>query len=71
MTFALKLVISCETLGVMKSFQGSYFAHAFSKALNIQLLKKEYLGVLNMFPLYFPKKNCRYVLHGLKIKEAK
>jgi hypothetical protein len=32
MTFALNLVVSYETLGVMKSFQGNFFAHAFSKA---------------------------------------
>jgi hypothetical protein len=38
----------------------------FLKHVNIQLLKKEYLGVWNMFPLYFPKQFCRCVLHGLK-----
>ncbi len=66
MTFALKLVLNCETLGVIKSFQGLALHMPFLKHVNIQLLKKEYLGVWNMFPLYFPKQFCRCVLHGLK-----
>jgi hypothetical protein len=32
MTITLKSIISCEALGVMKSFQGVWFEHAFSKA---------------------------------------
>ncbi len=29
---ALKFVVECETLGLEKNFQGTYFGHAFSKA---------------------------------------
>ncbi len=32
MTPALKFNISCDVLGLTKSFQGRYFGHAFSKA---------------------------------------
>jgi hypothetical protein len=32
MTITLKSIVSCEDLGVMKSFQGIWFEHAFSKA---------------------------------------
>jgi hypothetical protein len=32
MTITLKLIVSCEALGAMKSFQGIWFEHAFSKA---------------------------------------
>jgi hypothetical protein len=28
----LKSVVKCETLGLEKSFQGTYFGHVFSKA---------------------------------------
>jgi hypothetical protein len=32
MTYALKYVVSCESLGLEESFQGTCFGHAFSKA---------------------------------------
>jgi len=32
LTNTLKFVVKCETLGLKKSFQGTYFSHVFSKA---------------------------------------
>ncbi len=32
MTFALKSIVSCETLSLQKSFNGTCFGHVFSKA---------------------------------------
>jgi hypothetical protein len=32
MTYALKFVLSCESLGLEESFQGTCFGRAFSKA---------------------------------------
>jgi hypothetical protein len=32
LTNTLKFVFKCETLGLKKSFRGTYFSHAFSKA---------------------------------------
>jgi hypothetical protein len=32
MTFALKYVVSCETLGLQESFNGTYFGMLLSKA---------------------------------------
>ncbi len=32
MTFALKSIISCETLSLQESFNGTCFGHVFSKA---------------------------------------
>ncbi len=43
MIVALKLVISCETLGVMESFQGTCFQHAFFKACEYAIFEKENL----------------------------
>ncbi len=31
-TIALKIVVSCDILGLEESYQGTYFGHAFSKA---------------------------------------
>jgi hypothetical protein len=35
MTTILKSIVSCESLGLEKSFQGSYFGHVFLKAFTI------------------------------------
>jgi hypothetical protein len=43
MTIALKSIISCEALGMMKSFHGTYIKHALFKAC--QLLKEKSLRV--------------------------
>jgi len=32
MIITLKFIVSCDILSLAKSFQGSYFGHAFSKA---------------------------------------
>jgi hypothetical protein len=32
MIASLKFVVSCDILGLTKSFEGRYFGHAFSKA---------------------------------------
>jgi hypothetical protein len=32
MIIILRSIVTCETLGVMESFQGTYFGHAFFKA---------------------------------------
>jgi hypothetical protein len=35
MTFALKFVVSCETLGLQESFNGTYFGHVFIQNMSI------------------------------------
>jgi hypothetical protein len=32
MTFTLKVIISCDILGLKESYQNTYFGHAFFKA---------------------------------------
>jgi hypothetical protein len=44
MTTIFKSIISCETLGVMESFQRICFGNDFLRLVNMQLLKKEYVG---------------------------
>jgi hypothetical protein len=35
MTYALKSIVSCESLGLEKSFQGTCFGHAFQRHVNM------------------------------------
>jgi hypothetical protein len=41
MTSTLKSIISCETLGLQKKFNGTYFGHFFPKHVNMLLLMKQ------------------------------
>jgi hypothetical protein len=67
MTITLKPIVSCEALGVIKSFQGVWFEHAFSKACQyVDTKEKNFQGLeicflLNLFMWIF-----KNVLHGLK-----
>jgi hypothetical protein len=46
MTSTLKFVVNCDVLGLIKSFQGSYFGHAFSKACQYDSIdEKVYKGL--------------------------
>jgi hypothetical protein len=38
MTTSLKLIVSCDILGLVDSFQGTYFGLAFSKACQYALI---------------------------------
>jgi hypothetical protein len=40
MTKTLKFVVNCEVLGMAKSFQGTCFGHAFSKACQCKTIEK-------------------------------
>jgi hypothetical protein len=40
MTTTLKFVVNCEVLGLEKSFNGSYFGHAFSKTYEYATIEK-------------------------------
>jgi hypothetical protein len=53
MTFALKLVLNCETLGVMKSFQGTCFAHAFFKACQYTTIEERIFRGLKYVSIIF------------------
>jgi hypothetical protein len=41
MTYALKSIVSCESLGSEESFQGTCFGHAFSKACQYGITKEK------------------------------
>lgn len=66
MTFALKLVMSCETLGVMKSFQGSCFAHAFSKAYQYTTIEERIFRGLKYVSIIFSQKKLQICITWLK-----
>jgi hypothetical protein len=61
MTTTLKLVVICETLGAMKSFQGICFGHAFFKACQYTIKKKKKQTDLKYVLSNLPKKICRHV----------
>ncbi len=48
MTTALKIIINCETLGVMEIFHGICFGCIFFKVANMQLLKKKGLKYVSI-----------------------
>jgi hypothetical protein len=68
MTIALKWLVSYETLDVMKFFKELALDIHSLRLFNIQLLKKESLGIWNMFPWNILKQICKNVLHCLKNK---
>jgi hypothetical protein len=41
MTFALKSIVSCETLSLQESFNGTCFGHVFSKACQYATIDKK------------------------------
>jgi hypothetical protein len=41
MTYALKSIVSCESLGLEESFQGTCFGHAFEKACQYGTTKEK------------------------------
>ncbi len=41
MTFALKSIISCETLSLQESFNGTCFGHVFSKACQYAIIDEK------------------------------
>jgi hypothetical protein len=47
---ALKLITNYETLGVIKSFKGTCFGHAFSKASQHSTSNEKVCKGLSMFP---------------------
>jgi hypothetical protein len=59
MKITLNLIVSCETLGVVKSFQSTCFGHVFSKALSICNYWKKSAKAWNMFPSNPPKQICK------------
>jgi hypothetical protein len=48
MTTTFKFVVNCEILGLEESFNGICFSHAFSKPINMLLLKKGYAKILSL-----------------------
>jgi hypothetical protein len=61
MTTTLKLVVICETLGVVKSFQGICFGHAFLKACQYIIFVLKMYKDVNYVLSNLPKKICRHV----------
>ncbi len=43
MTFALRLLMSCDILGLKESFNGCCFGHVFSKGCQYGLLKRKFV----------------------------
>jgi hypothetical protein len=49
----LRSIVTCETLGVMESFQGTYFGHAFFNAYQYAIVgKKVSRGLKYVFVKY-------------------
>jgi hypothetical protein len=57
MTTTLKLVVICETLGVVKSFQGIWFGHAFFKACQYIIFPKKNVQRLEICSIKFAQEN--------------
>ncbi len=53
MIITLRSIVTCETLGVMESFHGTYFGHAFFKACQYAIVgKKVSRGLKCVFAKY-------------------
>jgi len=54
MTTIFKSIVSCESLGLEESFQGSYFDHVFFKAFtNMQQQTRKCFKTLSIFLLIY------------------
>jgi hypothetical protein len=71
MTFALKLVVRCKTLGVMKSFQGTCFANAFSKACQYTTIEERIFRGLKYVSIIFAQTILQICITWLKKSSPK
>jgi hypothetical protein len=53
MIYALKFIVSCESLGLEESFQGTCFGHAFSKACQCGTIEEKVCKILKYVSMKF------------------